>query len=310
MMAIEHSGHVWSATPTPFTDDMQIDRPSVQRLVEHHLKLGIDGLFLLGTCGEGAWMTDEQRREFVQSVISTAAGDLKIAVQVTDNSAARVLDNIERAAEDGADMAVIAQPYFFMNDTPGRIVDFYLEAIQNSPLPVGFYDRGKHSNVYVPQKILPQIHAQENVVMIKDSSRDPNRRDVALQARQERPDLLLLDGDEFVCATYIEAGYDGLLLGGGIFNGFIARQIIEAVHDGDMERANALQDRMNRLMWDVYGGKDAPCWLSGQKRLLVEMGIFSTWKSYLNYPLTDECVEAIEKAVQQDADILTPWKDA
>ncbi|MFP3905202.1 MAG: dihydrodipicolinate synthase family protein [Armatimonadota bacterium] len=308
-MTIEHTGYVWSATPTPFTDDMQIDRISVERLVEHHIKLGIDGLFLLGTCGEGAWMTDEQRREFVRSVVSTAAGELKIAVQVTDNSAARVLDNIERVAEDGADIAVIAPPYFFMNDTPERIVDFYAGAIENSPLPVGFYDRGRHSSVYVPQEVLPRILALDNLTMVKDSSRDPERRDIALQARQERPGLLLLDGDEFVCAEYIEAGYDGLLLGGGIFNGYIARQIIEAVHDGNMQQANALQERMNRLMWDVYGGKDAPCWLSGQKRLLVQMGIFSTWKSYLNYPLTDECVEAIKKAVQEDADILTPWKD-
>jgi 4-hydroxy-tetrahydrodipicolinate synthase len=287
---------------------MDIDAASVERLVDHHLKLGVDGLFLLGTCGEGAWMTDDQRREFVDLVVSSASGALKLAVQVTDNSAARVLDNIEWVKAVGADIAVIAQPYFFMNATPERILEFYREAIRNSPLPVGFYDRGEHSDVYVPDEILPKIHAEPNVILVKDSSRDPVRREIALQAKEERPDLLVLDGDEFVCAEYIEAGYDGLLLGGGIFNGYIARQIIAAVHDDDVERANALQERMNRIMWDVYG-EDAACWLSGQKRLLVEMGVFSTWNSYLDYPLTDTCVAAIHRVLEHDSDVLMPWKE-
>lgn len=308
-MTPDITGHVWSATPTPFTDDMQIDTPSVQRLVEHHIKLGVDGLFLLGTCGEGAWMTDSQRREFVDLVVSAASGSLTLAVQVTDNSAERVLDNIEWVNAAGADIAVIAQPYFFMNDTPRRILEFYRDAITESPMPIGFYDRGEHSNVYVPEEILPEIYAEPNVVLIKDSSGDPQRREIALQAKNDRPDLLLLDGDEFACVDYIQAGYDGLLLGGGIFNGFIARQIIQAVHDNDIERAEALQERMNRIMWDVYGGRDIECWLSGQKRLLVEMGVFSTWRSYLQYPLTDACVQAIKTALEHDSDVLMPWKE-
>jgi len=44
---------IWSATPTPFTMDREVDRESLGRMVEHHVRLGVDGLFLAGTCGEG-----------------------------------------------------------------------------------------------------------------------------------------------------------------------------------------------------------------------------------------------------------------
>ena len=44
---------IWSATPTPLTPNLQVDVPSVQRMVDRHLKIGVSGLMLGGTCGEG-----------------------------------------------------------------------------------------------------------------------------------------------------------------------------------------------------------------------------------------------------------------
>ena len=134
---------VWSATPTPFTDKMDIDVVSVRRMIDHHLRLGVTKLFLAGTCGEGPWMTDAQRRKLVQTVSRYAAGRMVVAVQVTDTSAARILDNIHLAKEDGADVAVIAPPSMFMNPTPKRLLNHYLEAISRSPLPIGIYDRAR-----------------------------------------------------------------------------------------------------------------------------------------------------------------------
>ncbi|NSW56367.1 MAG: dihydrodipicolinate synthase family protein [Armatimonadetes bacterium] len=297
---------VWSATPTPFNDDMTLDEASVERMVEHHLRLGVKGLFLAGTCGEGAWMPDSTRRALVRATVKASAGRLVIAVQVTDNSSARILDNIAMAAEDGADVAVIAPPYFLLNATPDNILALYQEAIRDSSLPVGVYDRGKLGAVVVPDEVLANIYAEDNVVLVKDSSSDDGRRKIALEARRKRPDLLLLNGNEFKCVDYLAAGYDGLLLGGGIFNGYLAGLIMQAVKSGDLTTANALQERMNTMMYAVFGGESIACWLAGQKRLLVEMGIFSTWRHFLRYPLTPECEQDIKRIVKEEADVLFP----
>lgn len=297
---------VWSATPTPFTDKMQIDKASVKRLVEHHIALGVKGLFLAGTCGEGPWMTDRQRSTLVKTTAKYAAGKLTLAVQVTDNSAVRILDNIRAAKADGADIAVIAPPHFLVNTRPEAILNLYREAIRKSPLPVGIYDRGEYSSVLIPESVLKAVYAEKNVIMIKDSSRDPRRRLIALAARRKRPGLRLFSGDEFNCVEYLQAGYDGLLLGGGIFNGHLAGEIVAAVADGKIARANRLQGRMNRIMYDVYGGRKIACWLSGLKHLLVEMGIFRTWKNYPEFPLTQSCRRAIRQVLKKDADVLLP----
>jgi dihydrodipicolinate synthase/N-acetylneuraminate lyase len=160
--------------------------------------------------------------------------------------------------------------------------------------------------VLIPDNILDDIYKQDKVVMVKDSSANPKRRDIALAARRKRPDLRLLDGDEFHCVEYLKAGYDGLLLGGGIFNGYLAGKIMAAVKLGDFERAERLQERMNDLMYAVYGGKEITCWLSGLKKLLVEMKIFSTWKNYLDYPLTGDCERDIKRVLKEEQEVLLP----
>jgi 4-hydroxy-tetrahydrodipicolinate synthase len=297
---------LWSATPTPFTKTMKIDTVAVRRLVEHHVRLGVQGIFVGGTCGEGPWMTDSQRRMMIRRVAAYAKGRLTVAAQVTDNSSARILENMKMARAEGANVAVIAPPLFVMNPRPQNLAALYIEAIRQSPLPVGIYDRGRHSSVEIPLPVLRQIYAERKVVLVKDSSTDPERMRVAIQARRTRKKLKLLNGDEFNCVRYLAAGYDGLLLGGGIFNGGLARMIMDAVQAGDIDNAEKLQQRMNRLMFDVYGGKKISCWLAGLKHLLVRMEIFRTTRNYPGYTLSRSCQAAITRALKREKAVLFP----
>jgi len=297
---------VWSATPTPLTRNMTVDTQSVKRMVNHHLRLGIRGLFLAGTCGEGAWMPERQKRLLVETVAKYAKGKMLVSVQVTDNSAARILDNMRAARDAGADIAVIAPPLFLLNTTPRTLLNLYRQAIRESPLPVGIYDRGTFGSVVIPDRVLAQIYAEPKVIIVKDSSTNPARRDIALAVRRQRPSLRLFDGDEFHCVDYLKAGYDGLLVGGGIFIGHLAGMITKAVAEGNLQQAEKLQQRMNRIMYAVYGGKGITCWLSGLKRLMVEMGVFRTWNNFLDYPLTASCLRDIRKVLVRDRDVLLP----
>ena len=290
-------GGVWSATPTPLLADRSVDVAAVGRLVEHHVNMGVSGLMLAGTCGEGPWLRERDRELMVRTAAGAGKGRLRIAMQVTDNSVVRTLDNIEQAARWGAEIAVIAQPYFLLNGTADRQLGFYREIARSSLLPVGFYDRGKASPYMMPDQNLAELLTEPNIAMVKDSSQMAAHREVFLTARKARPELILLDGDEFDCVTYLEAGYDGLLLGGGIFNAGMAQRIIRAVRARDSAEAGYRQARMNDLMLRVYGGPKIECWMTGLKELLVQMGLFSTNTNLLEYPLAESCRQQIADAV-------------
>ena len=288
---------VWSATPTPFQTDLSLDIASIEAMVEQHAGLGVTGLMLGGTCGEGPWMPFSDLQELTGAAAAVSAGRIRVAAQVTDNSARRMLANIEGLAKKGAQLGVIASPYLMMNVNPRRILDLYLEVVRNSPIPIGFYDRGKHAAYVVETELLPELLAEPNLQIVKDSSTDPVRRDVFLKAARSRDGLSVLNGDEFDCVSYLQAGYDGLLLGGGIFNGGMAGAMIRSVDAGDHAEAARIQSRMNDLMFRVYGGEKITCWLTGLKYLLQRMGIFQSTAGYLGYPLTDSCRAAIDEIV-------------
>ena len=270
------------------------------------MRLGVAGVFVAGTCGEGPWMPDRERRRLVKAAVAAADKRLPIAVQVSDNSAARIADNLELAAQDGADFAVIAPPRFLLNATPANLLRLYQKAIEASALPVIVYDLGANANILIPAEILPEIYAMPKVVAIKDSSDDPMRLEIALAARQKRRDFALLSGVEWKCDEYLRAGYDGLMLGGAAFQGALAGQILRAARAGEWETASALQMRMTHLMLAVYGGEKFACWLAGEKHLLTQLGVFAGHFNYLNYELTPQCQADIARLCREESEVLLP----
>ncbi len=307
MTANKFKAGVWSAAPTPLLHDGQIDIESITRLTQHHIRLGVQGVFLCGTSGEGPWLSDRKIAEVVEATVAAAAGKLKITVQVTDNSSERVLDNIDGLVDSGVDAVIVAPPYFQQNPDQPYLKRLITEILDNSSLPVGFYHRGSYSSVEFAPETVSELMAHPNLVMVKDSSSDPKARELFVQtaAKLEQPPLLL-NGDEFNAVPYLEAGYDGMLFGGACFNGYISNSIIAAARAGDLAEAQRIQERMAAMMIKIFGGEGFPYWLAAQKQLLVELGIFSTNTTVINYQMPSEHIEVLRKVIDEHRSELLP----
>jgi 4-hydroxy-tetrahydrodipicolinate synthase len=298
---------VWSAAPTPLTEDFKIDEASIERLAAHHQKLNVNGVFIAGTCGEGPWLTDAMRLKLAELSVKYNQGKMVLAMQVTDNSALRIIDNINRIADTGVDITVVAAPFFQKNDSQDYLKKLYFEVIEASPLPVGIYYQGKNAKTLIEPRTMTEIIRHPKVKIIKDSSTDPIAMSDIVQVRNQRQgELFALTGDEFDCVAYVQAGYDGALLGGACFNGLMANEILRLTKLGNIAAAKLLQTRMNNLMFDVFGGKDIHCWLAGQKLLMVKLNVFSTNKTILNYSVDAACEEAIDAAIEREKAWLLP----
>ena len=70
-----------------------------------------------------------------------------------------------------------------LNATADRITAHFEDAASACPLPVGIYDLGRHRPIVIPEDRLQQVYLHPNVVMAKDSSGLPERREIALSAR-------------------------------------------------------------------------------------------------------------------------------
>jgi 4-hydroxy-tetrahydrodipicolinate synthase len=287
----------WSACPSPLTDDYRLDLGSIAKMIEWHIAHRVDGIMVLGTCGEGPWLTDDHRRLIIQEAARVSKGRIAIAAQVSDNSAARVLEQIDQAARNGATFAVVAQPYFALKAKAPDLPRFYREIADRSALPLGFYDRGQSAVVPVPASALSEIVLHPRVKFVKDSSGDQARAEIYIAARNRRPDLSLMTGSEFRVVEYLNRGYDGLMLGGAVISTRYVRAIVAAFVKDGPAAARIPDEAMQQMLRIVYGGPAIACWLAGLKYTLIRLGVFSSTANHLGYTLTDECREAIDSLI-------------
>ena len=57
---------------TPFTENGKIDSESVCRITDHLIAGGADGIFALGTTGEGASIPISEKKKMVQAAVDNA----------------------------------------------------------------------------------------------------------------------------------------------------------------------------------------------------------------------------------------------
>ncbi len=297
--------NVWSAAPTPYTEDWKIDEESIQRLADHHYNMGVRGVFIGGTSGEGPWLTDDMRYRLAAATAKANAGRIATALQITDNSAERMIENLKKYTDSGIDMVVIAPPFFTLNLTQEYIYDMYAKVIDASRIPVGIYHRPGAQKVEAAT--VAKLAELQKVVTVKDSVCTAEDTECLLAARdalRSQKEFYAYYGNEFDCVTPALKKYDGMMVGGGCFNARMVKAVFETAQSGRIEEAKALQERLNNLMYDVFGGKDISCWLAGQKQILVELGIFRTNKCIINYHLTEECAANIKTAMAKEKEFL------
>lgn len=298
---------IWSATPTPFLDNGELDQKSIERVVEQHLSLGVTGLFLAGTCGEGPFMPHDQHVELVSGMRQLAGSRLKLAMQVSDTSAARVRDNMKRAAGAGADAVVIAPPWLDRFANRDFMRRYFLEPIESAEIPVGIYVMKAAAGSPLDLTLWTELAAHPKVQLVKDSSGSAEYAAALAGVRRTRSDILLLTGNEFDTVSAIKAGYDGVLLGTGILIAGLIRKAIQAVLDGDGQAAADWQTRSNELLWDLFG-RDIHLWLGGLKYALKHLGIFQSEFMHLAYTLNADDRKRIDAALARERAWVLPNK--
>jgi len=98
-----------AATFTPLTQDGAVDLDTVPALVDHLARVGVAGLYINGSTGEGPSLTIEERRRLAEAYIGAARGRLATIVQVGTNSTRESRELAAHAAGIGAD-AVSSTP--------------------------------------------------------------------------------------------------------------------------------------------------------------------------------------------------------
>ena len=241
---------------TPLTPDREVDVPSLLRLVDHLVQGGVQGLFVLGSTSEVAYLTDRQRKLVVESVTGHVAGRLPVLAGVIDMTTPRVLDRVRDVTDAGAD-AVVATAPFYARTHPAEIARHYRLIAAASPVPVVAYDIPSAVHTKLPAEVVLDLAAEGALAGLKDSSGDlAGFREVVVGARG-RPDIKdfsVLTGSELIVDAALEVGADGAVPGLANVDPHGYVRLDRLCRSGDLESARAEQERLCGLFGMVRVG--------------------------------------------------------
>ena len=237
---------------TPFDATGRVDLPSLDRLVDHLVDAGVDGLFALGSSGQVAYLTDAERDEVVGRIVARAAGRVPVVVGTADLTARRVVEQGRRAAEAGASAVVVTAPLYALNDAAeiGRHFRLVADAVG---VPVLAYDVPVRVHAKLGVELLMDLARGGVLAGVKDSSGDDVsfRRLVAANAAAGRP-LSVLSGHEVMLDGMFLLGADGGVPGLANVDPAGYVRLWRAAQTGDWVAARAEQDRLARLFEIVF----------------------------------------------------------
>lgn len=264
---------------TPMHADGSVDLESLDRLVDHLVDGGMDGLFVLGSSGQVAYLTDAERDLVTARVVARTAGRIPVVVGTPDMSARRVIDQGRRAAGLGADAIVVTAPVYSLNDADEIGTHFRLIA-EAVDVPVIAYDVPVRVRSKLALDTLMGLAKDGHICSIKDSSGDDVafRRVVAANEAAGKP-LTVLSGHEIMLDGIFLLGADGAVPGLANVDPAGYVRLWQAAERGDWATAKAEQDRIAELFEIAF----APVGMSGDaggigafKAALAALGVIES----------------------------------
>ncbi len=264
-------GGVFVALLTPFGDDGEIDVRALTDLVEGLVAVGVNGLVALGTTGEFADLTGDERRLVIDAVASAARGRVPVVVGVGSLGTAQACSYAEQAQHAGADAVLSLPPLFWKLDDAALFAHFAAVAAATS-LPVLLYDIPVFAGRSLSPELVRRVAVElPSVIGVKLTVSDfRSVADVLAAVKPVRPDFSITVGFEDLALSVMLAGGDGVISGMANFCAPTLLQMIAAVRGGDLLGAVAAHQQLMRL-FPVYFQSNPP--ILALKVLAHELGV-------------------------------------
>ncbi|MGK9149394.1 dihydrodipicolinate synthase family protein [Plantibacter flavus] len=244
---------------TPLLPGGAIDHASLARLVDTLIDSGCSGLFALGSTGETAYFTDDQRVAIARTIVDTTAGRVPIIAGAIELTAARIIETARRLTAVGVDAIVTTAPLYTLN-SPTEVAAHFRAIAAAIDAPLWAYDVPVRVHTKLGLDLLMGLATEGVIHGVKDSSGDDVgfRRLLAANEAAGHP-LQLLTGHEMVVDAMLLAGADGVVPGFANVEADGYVRLWEAAERGDWSAARVEQERINRLFELVF----QPAGLSG-----------------------------------------------
>ena len=226
------------AITTPFRPDGEVDHEFLARHASWMIEAGCTGLVPLGSLGEGATLTFDEKVEVMRTCVRAAAGRVPVAAAIAALSTREAITLARAAQSSGCAGLMILPPYVYSTDW--REMKAHMAAvIASTPLSCMLYNNPiAYRTDFLPEQIAELAAEHSNLHAVKESSADLRRVTAIRSVAGDR--LALLVGVDDLIVEGIDAGAVGWIA--GLVNALPRESValFELARKGEREKALAL----------------------------------------------------------------------
>ena len=228
---------VFPAVTTQFREDMSVDIDATQGVQDALVKDGVNGLIVMGTCGENNSLDPEEKRTILKAAVEVVNGRVPVVTGVSELDTRRAVAYAKDAEKIGAD-GLMVLPAMVYVPKPAELVAHFRAVAEATSLPIMLYNNPPAYRVSIGADVLEALSDVKNIVAVKESAPDPRRF----------TDLINAFGERFeVFAGLDDVALEGLMLGAkgwvsGLTSAFPEESValVAAADRGDWEEARRI----------------------------------------------------------------------
>jgi 4-hydroxy-tetrahydrodipicolinate synthase len=250
----------FTALVTPFLADGRVDESAFRRLVRWQVLAGIDGLVPCGTTGEAPTLTPAEREWLIATTVETVAerpsgARVRVIAGTGTNDTAATIAATRRAADLGADAALVVAPYY--NRPDSRMLEAHFRAVADEGnLPIVVYNVPSRTGTNVDAATFLRLAEHPRVIAVKEASGQLEQ--IARICRERPRDVAVLAGDDAWTLPMLALGADGVV---SVASNQIPGELVAlcaSARAGDWEMARRTHERWLPLFLANFRGAPNP----------------------------------------------------
>jgi|TARA_B110000483_G_scaffold155364_1_gene184567 dihydrodipicolinate synthase/N-acetylneuraminate lyase len=169
-MKVQWKG-VYPALTTKFKQDFTIDYEAFLANVAFQLSSGIDGIILGGTLGEASALVGNEKSALIKATKEYVGGKVPVIINIAEQTTEGAIAAAKSAQQEGADGLMMLPPMRY-NATDDETVAYFKAIANSTDLEIMIYNNPIDYKINVTLDMFESLTACQNIVAVKESSRD------------------------------------------------------------------------------------------------------------------------------------------
>lgn len=197
------------ALVTPFNKDLSVDYTSLEQLIEFQLDGGIDYLVSLGTTGETATLSLDEKKQIWEFTAKKVNGRVPLVAGIGGNNTEEVIREMMALNQEGYSAILSVSPYY-NKPTQEGLFQHYKAIAEKAPLPIILYNvPGRTASNLAAETVLRLANSFKNIIAIKEASGNIHQFNTI--TRDKPTNFLLISGDDPVTLPLMALGAVGII---------------------------------------------------------------------------------------------------